>query len=1355
MSNEGEKGELRAPLETAGFFSRIVFGWVSPLVTLANKRPIDAADVFELPSGMKTHAVLERFDKYWDEEVKAKGKEKASMGWVFFRTYKWLIIRSMIIYMFAFAFFVIGPVVFLRNLVKFARDEDASIGVGLAFAFCLLLSEILRSVFMQQYWFQCVYYSLRYTVTFYGLVYRKALELRDLGGYSVGELVNVSANDSQRIFEAGVFSQFIILSVVNLVVVMVVGWIYLGPACLIGVLVFLFSLPVQFYFSKKSGSLRRKAIEVTDQRVRMMNEILTCIKLIKMYAWEIPFAAKIKEIREREKVILRKAGYLQSVTVSLVPILPAIASVSTFLVQAYYGNGMTADDVFTVLAMFNVLRIALEVLPRGVKSRAEAKIGLHRLKNFLLLEDVRQRLLEPDDEDVHVELKNATVVWPTTKNLKESEEIKLKEKKNESSATKEATFTSFSLDEGKKSRIDTEDTVVLNNVNLIVKRGELVGICGGVGVGKSTLLATLFGQAKVREGHAKLRGRISYVSQQAWIQSDTLINNILFGAKLDRDVYDRVVECCSLRRDLEVLPAGENTEIGERGINVSGGQKQRISLARAVYANHDIYLLDDPLSAVDAHVGKSIFEDCIQGQLKEKTVLLVTHQLQYLPRCDRVCFIHDGHAIVGTHAQLLQTCPDYKELIAHHHDDNDEASEDIEKVISEELERIRSQADEDEDEEKEIAHDGKLTEKESMQKGQVVFQSYVGYAKAGGGILIFSLLLLLFAIAMFGRSFSDFYLALWIGKGDGNSTAPASQQPGDPSNNPMLDTYATVFGLITVGIIVFQILKGFLFSFLSLRSSTNLHSQLFHKISHAPMSFFDTTPTGRILNRFSRDMDEVDVRLPFDLEKFTQNVFLIISLLALIAYVFPYFIIALVIIFFFYVMLVRYFRPLQRQLARVSNTTHSPVVSQLSATLQGSQIISAFGKQEEMKKLYFKKVNDFSKCFYAYTYSSAWFAFRLDFTTAFIIFAVGLLSVLLHGKVSPELIAATISFSLAFSGFFQYTTRLSAEVESRFTSVERILNYIDTTPMEKDCEKQPPQSLPLNWPSRGEVTFKAVEVCYRPGLPSVLKNVSFHIRTNEKIGIVGRTGAGKSTITMVLFRMLELTKGSILIDDVDITSMSPSFLRSKLSIIPQDPVLFVGTIRYNVDPFDEYSDEAVWQALEQAHVKPLVSTLEKGLQAEVIENGENFSVGERQLFCMARALLRKSKVLVMDEATAAIDTKTDYLIQETIRTAFVDCTVLTIAHRLNTIMDSDRILVMGGGQVLEFDHPTILSQDRSSYFSKMLDSSNVGVDRSMPFDETDFRKQLEKEWQHRGSHNFTAKDTLNANEDSYVSVSIV
>lgn len=718
----------------------------------------------------------------------------------------------------------------------------------------------------------------------------------------------------------------------------------------------------------------------------------------------------------------------------------------------------------------------------------------------------------------------------------------------------------------------------------------------------------------------------------------TVRDNILFGEAYDAAWYRRVVESCCLLPDFEQLPAGELTEIGERGINLSGGQKQRISLARAVYANHDVYLLDDALSAVDAHVGRRIFNRCIRGLLRDKSVLLVTHQLQYLPRCDHVAFVHQQHLQVGTYASLLKTASGFDELIQHHHQDHDqdegESGQGGVGSDSEEEEEGEEEGDSvgDSGTSDAVARTGPLTEtiasaagdqheegsdeldqaaeasglsagatvsdpadptqtpaspltaqtpvtsssasgtalplpaapvqdgvsppqpvEDNPLKRNILYQAvaldnssvawgtYLAYARASGGAFWFLLIIMLFLIAMGTKVFSDWYLSFWIREGDGTTSA------GNLADNPDRNRHALIFGMTIIALVVMQLIRGFMYTRAVLRASTRLHAQLFSRVVAGTMAFFHTTPLGRIINRFSKDTDELDSRLVLLMEQFFQNLALILTTIALIAYVLPFFLVALVPIGTAFILFVRYFRSTQRQVKRLDNMTQAPLFSHLTASLQGMATIAAFRKGAAFENIFFDLLEVNSRCFFSFYYTSRWFGLRLDFVSTAIMAATGILVV--TTDVEPTLAALALTYAMAMGGFFQFTTRLSAEVEGRFTSAERILDFIDDVPIEDQRPDRVP--VPPSWPDRGCIEFKNVEAAYRAELPPVTSGLSFVIRAQEKIGIAGRTGAGKSTLAACLYRMMEMRQGGIVIDGLDIEQLSLQTLRSHLSMIPQ------------------------------------------------------------------------------------------------------------------------------------------------------------------------------------------------------------
>uniref|UniRef100_A0AAQ5XCT5 ATP-binding cassette, sub-family C (CFTR/MRP), member 12 n=1 Tax=Amphiprion ocellaris TaxID=80972 RepID=A0AAQ5XCT5_AMPOC len=759
-------------------------------------------------------------------------------------------------------------------------------------------------------------------------------------------------------------------------------------------------------------------------------------------------------------------------------------------------------------------------------------------------------------------------------------------------------------------------------VSIARLQGHLLGVCGNVGSGKSSLISSILEQIHLLQGSVVADGTFAYVSQQAWIFHGTVQENILMGKPLDQAKYDRVVDVCSLRADLKILPYGDQTEIGERGLNLSGGQKQRISLARAVYSDKDIFLLDDPLSAVDAHVGKHIFEECIKKELQGKSIILVTHQLQYLEFCDDILVLEDGEILeAGNHEGLMAAEGRYAQLISNY----------------------------------------------KSEQSKVRVSAETVYVAALLCYIVTFLTILNMVLMIGSTAFSNWWLSHWLGQGNGVRIISLSQR----ADLPQLDT---------VQIIVC--------------SNVVWTARERRKIIASPMSFFDTTPTGRILNRFSKDQEEVDTVLPLHMDSFLQFCLLVIAAIAIIAVVFPVLLVAVVVLGVLFKSI--------RQMKKMENISRSPCISLTISTLQG---LSTIHIPEFLKGSSINDIN--SNHFLLFNSGTRWLSFWLDFMGATMTLVVALFVVLSSNElVSPALKGLALSYTIQLTGLLQYVVRQATEVEARFNSVERLQEYIT------GCKSEAPRhikdaQIPEDWPKSGVITFQDYKMRYRENTPIVLNGLDFFIQAGEKLGIVGRTGSGKSSLGMALFRLVEPAGGTILIDGVDIMAIGLQDLRSKLSIIPQDPVLFSGTVRYNLDPFNDYTDEDIWTTLEKTYMKDTISRLEGKLQAEVLENGENFSVGERQLLCMARALLRNSKIILLDEATASIDAETDALIQNTIKDAFSDCTMLTIAHRINTVMQADRILVMDNGEAVEFDSPDVLKQRPDSMFSSLLAAANT------------------------------------------------
>ncbi|XP_060850029.1 probable multidrug resistance-associated protein lethal(2)03659 isoform X2 [Rhopalosiphum padi] len=1046
-----------------------------------------------------------------------------------------------------------------------------------------------------------------------------------------------------------------------------------------------------------------------------MNEIISGIQVIKMYTWEKPFANFVEYARRKEIHEIKGSSYCRAVMLSFTSFHTRVALVCSIFSYVLLGNYISAQQVFVITSYYNLLRTTMTgFFPLGIAIVAEMFISIKRLQTFLLYD-------EKNDQTVYLSTSDKTNVNSNRKIIYTNDNLTPINKICNDNETTQLNNIGVVVNNATAKWSDTQTENSLENINLTVIPGRLVGVIGPVGAGKSSLLQAILQELPLSEGKITVNGVVSYASQEPWLFAGSVQQNILFGSKMDNERYKKVIQVCALKTDLKQFPYGDKTIVGERGVSLSGGQRARINLARAVYKQADIYLLDDPLSAVDTHVGRHLFRKCIKGYLRDKTCILITHQIQYLSSVDQIILMDKGNVLTeGSYDELQKSNLDFIKMLGSPVGTTIESyNENIKNNISSNNRRIgysrqvsiNSVASSIEDTQFNEFQEQPVEISENRTSGSVSKSVYSSYLFAGGSdckILFFFIICIFTQVLASG---GDFWMTYWVNLEEHvfyrikTVTAYDTKTTDDPSTTLLWwsisrKTCFVVFIILTLFMIAAIIIRSITFVSVCMKSSTILHNKMFSAITRATMYFFNTNSSGRILNRFSKDMGAIDEMLPATLMDCIQIGLVLIAIVIVIGIINFYLMIPTFIVAIIFYKLRIFYLSTSRSIKRLEGVTRSPVFSHLNASLQGLTTIRAYGAEQILSDEFDNHQDLHSSAWYIFICSSRAFGLWLDIVCFIFIVIVTFSFLIIGNTIYGGNVGLAITQAISLAGMFQWGMRQSAEVENQMTSVERVLEY--TNAPQEDILKSPLEKKPpTEWPMNGKIIFKNFYLRYSTDSPFVVKNLSINIEPMEKVGIVGRTGAGKSSLIGALFR-LAINEGNIIIDDIEIHDLGLHDLRSKLSIIPQEPILFSGTMRTNLDPFNEYPDHILWNALDEVELRYIVEDLPNGLYSKMSEGGSNFSVGQRQLVCLARAIVRNNKILVLDEATANVDPQTDLFIQNTIRNKFRMCTVLTIAHRLNTVMDSDKVLVMDAGTMVEFDHPYNLLKDKNGFLYKMV-----------------------------------------------------
>ncbi|PGH03930.1 hypothetical protein GX51_03766 [Blastomyces parvus] len=1358
----------------AGYLSLITFQWMSSLMTAKTGylRPLEVQDIWLVNPDRSLDILVERLERAFKDHVD-RG-DRYPLLWAIYEMSKFEFWVGGICALSSSVLQVMTPFV-SRYLIQFATDayiarhtgeHGPQIGHGIGIVIGICCMQISQSLGTAQFFYRGMMVGAQSRAALINMIFSKALKLSgrakaggkaptkgsenedtngtsddleslreardgilrgksqkksgkskgpkagpdaaagiagDGAGWSNGRIVTLMSVDTDRIDRALGLFHLLWTSPILIILALIVLVINIGYSALSGYALLVLGVPFLTY-SIRSLIRRRKTInKMTDQRVSLTQEILMAVRFVKFFGWESSFLNRLKDIRQREISAIQVVLSIRNAILCISMSLPVFASMLAFITYSLSNHALSPAPIFSSLALFNALRMPLNMLPLVIGQVTDAWTALARIQEFLLAEEQQEDIKQDPSLTPAIKVEDASFTWERLATDVEKEP----DKKDGKKAGKKAELNEpASPAKGSSTHDLPVEPFELKDFTFELGRNELIAVIGTVGCGKSSLLSALAGDMRLTKGKVTMNASRALCPQYAWIQNATVKENILFGKEYDDEWYNKVVDACALRTDFDMLPAADATEIGERGITVSGGQKQRLNIARAIYFDAELILMDDPLSAVDAHVGRHIMDNAICGLLKDKCRILATHQLHVLSRCDRIILMDDGRiSSIDTFDNLMRDNEVFRQLLA-----TTSQEEDTSKTESDEEDEIEIESVEKPKKKAKASKPGPaLMQQEERAVSSVSWGVWRAYISSFGLVINAPLILLSLILSSGANIVTSLWLSYW------------TSDQFHLKTGQYIGVYAGLAGV--------QVVLTFAFSTILSVSGTNASRSMFQKamtrVLRAPMAFFDTTPMGRIVNRFSKDVHTMDNELTDAMRIYYITLALIISIMILIIVFFHYFAIALGPLFILFLIATNYYRASAREMKRHEAVLRSTVFAQFSEAISGTSSIRAYGVQAHFLRRLRAALDNMDSAYFLTFANQRWLSVRLDAIGILLVFVTGILVVTSRFNVSPSISGLVLSYILAISQMLQFTIRCLADVENSMNATERVHHY--GTELDEEAPLHLIE-LDTQWPQTGSISFSNVQMRYREGLPLVLQGLSMDIRGGERIGIVGRTGAGKSSIMSALFRITELSGGSIKIDGIDISTVGLHDLRSRLAIIPQDPALFHGTIRSNLDPFNEHSDLELWSALRKADLvsqetpsdSPADQTSSSPtarqpqqritLDTAVEEEGLNFSLGQRQLMALARALVRDSRIIVCDEATSSVDFETDRKIQKTMAQGFKGKTLLCIAHRLRTIINYDRICVMDQGHIAEMDEPLKLWEKPGGVFRSMCDRSGITRD---------------------------------------------
>ena len=1299
----------------ANFFNSLSFNWLYDVIkNRTEDNPVKLSSLNEISPTVQSKHFYDEIMINWYGKYNKKVKSK-STGYPLFMTLlstnSRRIIISLILFFIRFIsefFFVLSfkDIITRFNQSKKRHKTILSSLSLLELIFFMLLNKCVGLVSSRQIVFYVENLGKFSTVQLNCLIYDKLLKLASYnkGTFTEGQIVNLIQTDSEKF---GIFiatSPEVIILPFKLIYSVYILFSFFHESFVIGFICLVIMIYLFFVFGSKEKKYQRQMMKAADLRMNLTTQVFNIIKTIKLYVWENVFLQKIQEKRNVELDFMKNKLRMQIWSNFTYWIADVVLYSVSIVFYNLIHNQMDTTKIITGIYIVNDLVIPMFNLPHFIRFYFETIISLVRIETFLSYKenDDKQIKYLPNDseyaviiENVDFGVENKIEEKNINLNKKEEENIKLKVQNGENSPkTKNNIYDDNTIlsNHNNKNKTDEKIITLLKGINFKIKKGEHIGIIGEVGSGKSCLLNSIINNLAVLnkkepEGNIQLSGKVSFVSQNSWILNDTIEQNILFFKPMDREKYNKVISICQLTPDLLIFPQGDQTEIGEKGVNLSGGQKARMAIARAVYNDSDIYVFDDPLSALDAYVGMNLFNEVFNDYLKDKTIIISTHALQYVSNFDRIFYIHQGQiTFMGEpkdieHQQFYQ---DFKTATENKNNDRKEKKkkEDDEKENKEEKKETQ------------IIKKGEIGQKDGEKISFKLFMSFIMYS---GGIIFLVQLAVTNIIWQVSQIYREYYLAMWS----------SQKKITKVENNKKIFFFIlmTIPGIIAVYYRQVYMVIGYV------KYNIKMHDTLIQKLINAPINLFhDIIPKGNILNRLSKELDNSNVlslAVSGTLRVIFQLVGSIIVCTLFNVWSFPLIVFLIII----ELALTKFCFHATQDIHKLVSNYRAPILGVFDETLSGLPIIRAFNYEDNFTNKFYKKMNDYLKVCIYQKGIMAWYGVYLDIISFILLSFVLIFSYFAKEKYSPQSIGLLLTYStkmifFMFDSFkrFSFLTELLISLE-RCDSYTKVLqeNYPKT---EEDSKLKLLESennkKVKSFISKGNINFINYSVRYRPDTPLILKGINLEIQPGEKIGVVGRTGSGKSTMLLCLFRILEAYKGQILIDNVDISKIGLEILRQSLTIIPQEPIILEGNIRDNIDPSKTYNDNEILKTLKEVGLSDFMA--DKDLDYKIEENGNNISVGEKQLLCIARAILKKTKIILMDEATANIDYRTEAALKKNINEDMKESTVMTIAHRIKTIINYDKILVLKEGVIEEFDTPQNLIKKKGLFYQLYKES---------------------------------------------------